>query len=192
MSVDPNALNQIARFDDQYQPAERQQRHPGLEALTDNQEYDFTIQSAEIALTPEKKEPIFRMILRVDKGSLPHIGLTVETVRFFNSADASGYLGADLITLGFDADKWTKANNRSFSAELAAAIPKLAGIRFAAKKVSKQGDKGVFHNLYINRRLGHATSLPAAPPNNRLPAQPIAAGPAPTGPGATPDDDVPF
>jgi hypothetical protein len=190
MSVDQAALAQLARFDDQYQPAERNVQYPGLEALTDNQEYDFTIQDAELTVTPKTKDVIFRLILRVDKGPLAHMGLVVQSTYFFDKAERTGYLGADLITLGFDADTWKKEHGKAFSTELANAIPRMNGIRFAAKKVSKEGNEGkTFHNIYINRRLG-AASLPSSPPSANGPAKtPV---PATTGPGPTDDNDIPF
>jgi hypothetical protein len=144
MSDENGILEEIGRFDQEYQAAERFSFLPGLEALRDGT-HILEIVRAELGRTSKSREAIFKLILRTADG------LHFERAYFFGTQEQVDRLGADLCQLGFDADRWSGKYNRRFSAELAKAIPQLSGIRFQAKKETKASNNPdkPFHNLYV-------------------------------------------
>lgn len=161
--TDDNLLDEIGRFDQDYQVPERDAIMPNLEALADGV-YVFEVVKAELSRTRRTNDPIFRLLLRTIVG--PSVGLTVEHVHFFSSQDNIDRLGADLAAMGFDARTWNPAHGKRFSIELTKAMPKMPGIRFQGQKktnASRDGNKQ-YHNLYITtcvRGPGEVSSVPS-------------------------------
>lgn len=185
-------LEEIGRFDQEYVPAERESFLPGLEALRDGTHL-LEIVRAVLARTTKTGEAIFKLILRAQDG------LTVERAYFFRDQDSVDRLGADLCLLGLDADKWTGRYNRRFSVELQKALPRLAGIRFQAKKETKANPDNPakpFHNLYVACVVGGPR--PAVNGSHQAPATVPAAAPSRQQPqaeevgGDEEDSSIPF
>jgi hypothetical protein len=148
-------LRDLEEFDDDFKPAEVNQK-PGVGDLADGN-YEIEIENAELVNTPQTGELILRWSLKVFDGPRNYIGFRFETASFFRTQSNVDFLGKDLGTLGFPTDKWNRQHGTSFSKELAKAVPQLRGIRYLAKKVAtkdKQDAAKVYHNLYINKRVG--------------------------------------
>jgi hypothetical protein len=166
----------LERFDDVYEPEKAGQFDPGPEILPDG-DYDFVILGGSIG--PAGTDKVLRLKLQVLGG--PHDGDQLTRTSFINSNDAVNHIGKDFKTLEFDADKWKPVFGRRFSVELPAAVAKVRGIRFKAKKTSspgtdkKTGAAKTFHNIYINKKLAES-GIPGVPdqPNGQ--------------PGTDPDD----
>jgi hypothetical protein len=165
-------FDELAAFDSAFTPSPG--RRPGIDSLPDG-DHDFEVLSAEMGRTETSNELILRVGLKT-------AGRVVEYAYFFRTQQSVDILGSDLCTLGFDADQW-KAPHRPFSKELPLAVPRMPGIRFRGKKVTRENKKDPakpFHNLYVNQRLDGAA--PGAPPAAYTP-----------GPAADPfADDIPF
>lgn len=175
-------LNQIARFDEGYTPDPG--RYPGIETLPDR-DYVFEVAHATLGKTQNTGEAILHVILRSDEGVM------VERPYFFQKQTQVNKLGADLCALGFDADKWR--GNRPFSRELVAALPKLVGVKFRARKITEPGTDKPFHNLYINGRVGANTQTSRVPMPASRPAPQPAPPPQPAVTSMNSDSgDVPF
>lgn len=168
-----NGYEELEAFDKDFAPSGA--RRPGLDSIADG-DHDFEVLSAELVRTEKSNELILRLDLRVDGGG------AIQHAYFFRNQTAVDILGSDLCTLGFDADQW-KPPARPFSKELQLAVPRLAGIRFRGKKVTKPNTKDPSKphaNLYVNQRLDAS-----APPTAYHPEAP-AANPVPS------DDPIPF
>jgi hypothetical protein len=158
--VDPNAVQDIDRWNQQYKPS---QGFPaGLEVLPDGT-YDFQITGAFLERT-NRADTIFRLQLKV-LNTGPQAGTTTNNTYWFMTQENVDILGGDLCSLGFDADKWV--GQRPFSRELAGLIQsgKLIGVNFRAHKIASVSKKDgkTYHNLRINARLGsNHTPAPAA------------------------------
>jgi hypothetical protein len=151
---------ELESFDTDFKASQMAGRSSGIETLPDA-DYDFVITKAEMRRTPQTNDLILSVYVRVLGG--PQDGKEVEKPYFFNRQKSVDILGGDLMTLGFDADKWTLAHGRKFSQELPRVVPKLAGIRFRGTKKASQGDDNkTYHNLYINARLAEAGVTPGA------------------------------
>jgi len=192
-----DVFDELKKFDAEYAPEGG--ITPGPESLPDG-EYDFQITSADVEKTKKSGMPILRMGLRVVGGALD--GRTLERASFLDKQKGINRLGADLITLGFDADTWTMAHGKSFGDELRAAIQRLAGVTFSGKKVTsddvdQNGDH--YHNIYINS-LTRLAGMPQRPAPAVSPAPHPSWKPPPDNglfvPGGTApaysDDDIPF
>ncbi len=138
---------ELESFDSSFKPQESGMRL-GLEILPDG-DYDFQITSMVLERTKKENTLILRQGLRVLSGS-HGVGKELERAYFFKSQQNVDILGGDLCRLNFDADKWTTANNRPFSKELQAVLPKCVGLRFRGKKSSNADNGKTYHNLYIN------------------------------------------
>lgn len=159
----------LERFDRDFKPGSGQK--PGLSMLADG-EYDFRIVKAETARTEKKRDPIVRIVLQVlTKGN--HYGTTLERVYFLGTLENTEILGADLVTLGIDADQWA-AQGRKFSVELAPALLKIVGVCFMGKKTTKKTDKATYHNLFINERIAPPATFPGLPSSGDKTPQPVA------------------
>jgi hypothetical protein len=188
--ADQDIIEELSRYDRDYAP--QAGRRPGIDTLADG-DYDFSIQGAILDRTEKNREPILKLELKAAPG-----GNVIEHVYFFRTQDAIDRLGADLCTLGFDADQWTAQNGRRFSAELPAAVARLTGVRFRGHKTAVQKDGKTFHNLYVNARLA-GTPMPGTAPLPRTP-RPAPQPAIPTGPAqrawenaaAGNDSDIPF
>lgn len=199
--MDESMLEEIARWDENFVP--EAPRHPRLEDLP-NGFYDLTVLEALPERTRNTREPILRLVYRVNAGPVPP-GLVFEQPYFFQRQKSVDRLGGDLQALGFDANLWTGRHGRKFSVELAKALPKLPGVRFGASKSAEAGQDGkTYHNLNIGARID-AKALVVAQPVQQAPQAPArngpAAQPAPAqaragqGGAHTPaysDDDIPF
>jgi hypothetical protein len=157
--VDPNALGDIDRWNDNYKPSFG--FPAGMEVLPDGM-YDFEIKTAAIERTNDG-EAVMRIGLQVSNPG-PQQNVTCSNTYWFKTQDNVDILGGDLCTLGFDADKWTAANGRQFSKELASALPRMVGLRIRGQKLTrpnKNNPASPYHNLRINARL--AAGQPSAP-----------------------------
>ena len=181
----PEDFPELGVYESNFNPSAGGGRRPGLETLPDG-DHDFEILSAELTRTEKTNEAIFRMELRTG-------GSVVEHAYFFRTQMSVDILGGDLCALGFDADQW-KPPHRPLVRELLTAAPKLRGIRFRGKKVTKpkEGDPNKkYVNLYVNQRLSADAPPPSytpAPsgfdPFNGAASDPFAA--------ANSNDDIPF
>jgi hypothetical protein len=134
---DAYALKALEQFDQHFK-AEGGFR-PGPECLPDG-EYDCEIISAILERTKNSGEPIVRMSIRVVSG--PKAGTVFDRGSLLGKQESADRFGAELVTLGIDADKWTEAAGRKFTQELPGALDRLAGRKFSAKKsTSDQTDK---------------------------------------------------
>jgi hypothetical protein len=176
---DQDIVEELSRYDQDYVP--QAGRRPGLDSLADG-DYDFMIQGADLSRTEQKREPILRLELKTLLA-----GNVIEHVYFFRTQDNVDRLGADLCTLGFDADQWTSQNGRRFSAELPAAVARLTGVRFRGHKTTVVKDGKTYHNLYVNARLA-GTPMPGSsgPPRPSRPA------PQPAASTTNRDEEIPF
>lgn len=140
-------------------------------------EYQFEIKSAEFGPTKKSGHQLFKMDCEVIDGAQKG---TVVQVPHFLTGDKGvneagvGILRKDLGILGFDQDKWVRANNRTFSGELKKAALYMPGLRFKGKKVTN----GQYANLYVNERL-------------KTDGKPAAIGPAELD-GAAKENEDPF
>lgn len=145
-----------------------------IETLPDGT-YDFEITAAVLDRTKDG-DRILRMDLRVLGGAV------VEWACWLNKQTSVNALCADLVALGFDADKWGPA--RPLSVELPRAVVRLKGLKFRATKSSRKdsrpgmGDK-VYHDLRVACRLDGRPMPPLTPP---VAGAPTPATPPPTNP----------
>lgn len=161
---DEAIFDEIGRFNQGYQASAT--TRPKLDTLPKGG-YDLEIVSTEVARTPKSGDVILRMHCKIIAG-LAGVGSVIEISYFFRTQENVNYLGADLCTLGFDADQWT--GSRPFNAELKKALPQLPGIRFRGQKDETVGKDGKpYHNMYIKSKLPGASrpaaSMPAGPPS---------------------------
>jgi hypothetical protein len=177
--ADQDIIEELSRYDRDYVP--QAGRRPGIDTLADG-DYDFLIQGAILDRTEKNREPILKLELKAAPG-----GNVIEHAYFFRTQDNIDRLGADLCTLGFDADQWTAQNGRRFSAELPAAVARLTGLRFRGHKTTVQKDGKTFHNLYVNARLA-GTPMPGA----SGPSRPSRPAPQPVAAAPNRDQDIPF
>lgn len=126
-------------------------RRPGVDSLKDGT-YTFTVQQAESDVVTDEKRPIVRLVLKVEDS-----GDTIEHTYWLNNQVSVNILGQDLLTLGFDSDKWD-GRRRTFSEELHKILKdgSLKGLKFKAKKVTDEVKGKTYHRLYINWPLGRA------------------------------------
>jgi hypothetical protein len=152
---------------------------PGLATLADG-DYDFEV--VEATLDHIKADRVMRMHLKVGGGRV------VEHLYRLASQYGINQLGADLLALGFDSDKWGQPS-RPLSVEIPKAVAKLKGVRFRGTKKRRTGSDGKeYYDLFFSGRVaGAAMPNYASPP--AAPTQRVIA-PAPVGPAA--DDDIPF
>jgi hypothetical protein len=162
--MDQRVMDAIGQWDREYKPSDGPKVKPGLDTLPDG-DYDLEIAYADLGVTSKTNDTILRIGLKVLTG--PMAGVTVEKPIFFNSQVSVDILGAELVTLGFDADKWTAANGRRFSQELVRVVPLLRGICFRGHKKRNESNGEVYHNLYVNAKL------PPRSGNNLATAQPL-------------------
>jgi hypothetical protein len=141
--------HRLKEFDRGFKPAEGGANRPGLDGLEDGI-YECEILGAELIETPNTGQLILKWDIRVLSGK--HAGYRCERPTFLESQMNIDYCGADFKTLGFDVDNWG-----TFSDEIEEAIPRLTGLKFRGKKVTK----GQYHNLYINELIsGSGSSRP--------------------------------
>lgn len=153
--MDKQLMEEIGQYDREYAPAERTVMMPGVDALADGPHL-LEVASAELTRTQKTNEPICRVLLRVLGG--PQAGLVVEKGYLFRGQDSVDRLGADLLALGFDADKWSGRHGRRFSVELEKALPRLRGVRFQGKKNTSAKDGKAYLDVLF------AVAAPAGAP----------------------------
>jgi hypothetical protein len=171
----------LASFDGDYK-AENTFR-PDLDTLPDG-DYDFEILDADLTRATGKQAGvrILTLVLR------PNGGATVRHTYWLRDQEQMNRLGADLVVLGFDADKWGKAGGKSIAQALPEAVARLKSVRFRGRKATREGTGNhagkKFHDLHVGARIGgSAMPAPAKPFNefgNGLPGQQQPA-PAPAG-----------
>jgi len=103
---------------------------PNIDSLA-NADYDFEIVDAK--LDRINTDRILRIGLRTSAGKV------VEWTHWLNRQEGVNRLGAELVVLGFDADRWGPQHNRPLSVELPKAVLKLPGRKFRATKTSRNG-----------------------------------------------------
>lgn len=148
-----SVLAEVRTFDSEYKP--EPPRRPGVDSLKPGA-YEFQIVTALCRYMGDRKTPALVCQLKVMSGT--DLGLVIEKPWWLSKPEAVNRLGTDLAALGLDADQWTAANGKSFSAELAKAIPSLVGMKFRGKVVQVQD------NTYLNV-LGpvRGSAMPAPP-----------------------------
>jgi hypothetical protein len=194
----------LSRFDDEFSVPDDMRgggQRPGLDVLEDGS-YIFDVVEGGYARTSKSNDDVFRLVLRVMNG--PLAGIILEKAYFLSSLENAQRLGADLISLGVPADRWTKQAGVRFSQAIRdpGVSKALAGKRFSGKKTSKDGTnkKGEavkYHNLYINALVG-TSPMPSMPSGGFAgfagmavtPPAPPAAPPAPR--PAMDDASIPF
>lgn len=163
---------------------------PGLETLA-NGEYDFEF--AEAKLDKIKGDTVLRASLKVNGGR------TVEYLWWLNKNEAVNRFGADMVTLGFDADRWGPAHGRPLSREIPAVAAKLRGVKFRGVKASrprtdfltKQPTGEHWHDLHIGCRIDGRPMPPLNSPTRQTAAPAAGMNRLPAGPD--PDDEkIPF
>lgn len=182
---DPNQDNyaDLASFDGQAAP--QRAFAPRLDSLPDD-DYDFEIKTAKLDQLQGKR--ILRLGLRTSTGrEIEHL-YWIETQMNMNS------LLADMVVLGFDANKWGAAHQRSLQVELPKAVGKLAGMKFRARKTTREGSGQNVGKKFADLHIaGPLSTTPRPMPSVQ---QASANGPAPTpvgaGGGSPPKDDCPF
>lgn len=177
MSVD--ILDELSRFDNDFAPTTR---YADVEALPDGY-YDVEIVGAAFDRTQEQRLLVCRWVLRVIDG--PKADMIFERLAFLDSLKKAERFGGELKLLGFDTESW-KAPLRPFSVELGKALPKMIGMKFHARKVTRPDGNRTYHNLDITGLLKpNAGKAPAgAPAAGGAPAP--APAPAPRPGGGTP------
>lgn len=184
----PESYDYLDSYENEYKPEHAVR--PRLETLADG-DYEFTILDAAIVHLVNK--PVLRAGLKVEGGGI------IEHTWWHDSQDKFNAMAADLLSLGFPADKWGKGGipvKQGFPD----AVAKMPGIRFKGAKRTERPTEGtyagkVFHKLYISGRVsGKPMPGPAAEFSNGPAAQPTK-GPAITWdrvPAVTDDADIPF
>src|SRR5262245_37798403 len=149
---------ELESFDDGFRIEPRKDTiRPGLDSLPDGY-YEFLILDAARKRAQGKSQAALVAIgLRVVGGAFD--GRTVQWDRWLTSEEGVRILGTDLFQLGLDADKWNKAEGRPFSAELRQQLPRLVGVKFTGKKVTKDGQ---YANLWIQGLSTPPRPAPAA------------------------------
>lgn len=165
-------LSEISRYDADYRPDAG--IRPKVDTLPDG-DYDFEILDAILGRTQNSNDAILKVGLKVQGGTV------VEKAYFFGDQAAINRLGADLMALGFREFE----RPQSFSAALKAALPKLKGVRFRARKMTDTSSSNgkTYHNLYIAGRLP-AAGAASPPPAGRPVQQPA--------PAASNSEAIPF
>jgi len=133
-----------------------------LKDLSDG-EYEFEVKSMEVKETDAGPLVKWKLGMLTDG---PHSGKTLERTYWLTAKDRNtgqrvrnerqiAELRKDLVTLGFDADLWTKENDRPFSREIGKVSACIVGVCFKAKKKqgAKKDDGSHYQNLYVNERV---------------------------------------
>ena len=136
---------------DSYEPEYRPEHafRAGIDTLPDG---DYEMSVIDQAFDSAQGKRIFRLGLRTASGAVVERTYWIEDQRNLNA------LCADLLLLGFDADRWGRSHGRPLSVELPKAAARLVGIRFRARKTTRpdtrQGKQGsYFHDLHIAGRV---------------------------------------
>jgi len=124
-------------------------------------EYQMQVYEAKAKVT-KNGERIFTIVYDVAMPGGSEV--QVEHPYFLTKEGAAnqitvGILKNDLKAMGFDQDKWTKANNRPFSVELEKAALAMAGVKLKCKKFTN----GKYANLQIIERLPDDKPNPFTP-----------------------------
>ena len=151
--IDPVILAELAELDGKdIKPAEGGQK-PKIEDMPEGT-YDFEIVSGDFRKI-ENGSILFQFTIKILGGNFDGVTCTVPPL-WIKGSDGwdekkVASLKADLITLGFDADKWE--GDRTFTIEIAKVLPKLKGIK--AKSIRKNNDfKGkTYKNFAISTKL---------------------------------------
>jgi hypothetical protein len=190
-----DVIEELARFDSDYRPAERFSSLPSTQDLAEGI-YACTIQSAILARTYNSKEPILRLQIEASQS----VGsMLCEHAYLLGNQQNYDRLGADLIALGFDADRWSASQGRPFSAELLKLLSsgKLNGIRFQAKRrnYTSNGKAGWSFDVCGRLKDGGRPAAPApAPvtPRNSTPAPAARPQPVPAAASQEAEETIPF
>jgi hypothetical protein len=180
--VSNDILDELSRYDDDYSPSVG--FLPELKVIPDGS-YDFQILSAELTRTQKERKLVFRRELKVLSG--PPRGLVIGHVSFFTQQLSVNILGGELVALGLDADRWTKAFGKAFSTELVNNLGKLKGVRFRGDKDTKDG----YANLRVLCRLSAGQAVPPGSPASTPAPQPVLANHS-AQPPSPDDEDIPF
>jgi hypothetical protein len=143
-------------FEDDFegQPSKR----PSNKATVPDGDYTVEVQSAELRDTkagevfsvkmtilddgPLFSKQIEKAIFLVGKGE-------TEQEKAENRKRRVGDMKADLATIGFDVDNWTRANGRPFGAQVGTACVLMIGCKLKVRAKTSND----YQNIYINKRL---------------------------------------
>jgi hypothetical protein len=151
----------LSQFDNELAPSRPQgSQRAGLDMVADG-DYDWTVLSGEIRVTPKSGDTIVALEIRCEA-----TGQVVERASFLSSQQNADILAGDLLTLGFDTPNWKASAGRPFSQELPKALAAVAGRRFRGTKKANNSNGKTYHNLYLNSRLPDAVPGQTASPLN--------------------------
>lgn len=119
-----------------------------VESLVDG-EYEFEVGKAQKKIIEAKNMLIIEMEMEVLTPG-KHQGQKIQHSIFITDLDSLKRATNDLMKLGFDCGLWTPANGRPVSKEILKVHKALKGMRFKAKKATKDNK---YHNLYIKSRM---------------------------------------
>lgn len=137
----------LSHYDEMAAPATNSGNRLGANDLPDG-DYEFEIKKVYLKTSKKQQTPIISMELQVLSGPA-FVGNVIERPSFITSQEAFGFVLADCLKLGFDADQWKKATGRPASQEIEKAAKLMEGLRFAGQKKTN----GTYHNVYIDKRL---------------------------------------
>lgn len=147
--------------------------YPGLETINDGN-YVFAIQAARLDRA-RNGDRILELHLRVAPGTY-----VVQHTYWLNRQESMNRLAADLLSLGFDSDRWG-TQDRPLSKELPQAAERMKGLYFQGHKSSNEANGKTYANLRI---VGKAK--PQSDGNGQaLPSHE-------TVPSDVPEEDTPF
>ena len=155
MGTEAYDLAFLGDADEAFDPSGQQK----VDDLSDG-EYEFAVRDSRLKILTGKSMAILEMSLEVLSAG-KHAGAKVQHALFVKDKDSADRAGRDLAKLGFDCDKWTKANGRPFSQEIQKAPKGLRGLRFYGKKATNKSDGKEYHNLYFVRRNAAGDGRPA-------------------------------
>ena len=152
--IDPVILAELEELDGKsIKPAEGQ-RKPEIKDMPEGT-YDFEIVSGEFRKTEDGKM-LFQFTLRILGGN--NDGIICTAPAFWLKGDDGSWdekkvasLKADLITLGFDSDKWE--GDRTFAKEMAKVMPKLKGIKARGIRKNNPYKGKIYNNFNISTKL---------------------------------------
>lgn len=169
MSTDPFGAAPPPNYDfyDTYEQDYKPEHRYALDikALEDGP-HEFEILSAQL-VTANNGKPILECSLKVDGG------LTIKHSWWHDSQDGFNAMCADLLILGFDADKWGRGG-KPIREALPAAVARMPGLRFKGLKRTRvvedkpmpgvpAKEKKTYHDLIIHGLVKTGRSTPAAP-----------------------------
>ncbi len=199
----------LAEFEDAFEAATVKPKY-GSEQSKAVADGDYVCQLTGAIMKDTAKGSVFTFMATIIS-DCQYKGWTLEKTIFLQSSkgseddkkkytqDRMGELKKDFATLGFDSEKWTKANNRPVTTQLPAACELLKGMKIKMRK--KTGD---YANVYLNDRVKGDDKKPVDGKPEKIGAEELAAVKVPENAGApataappaetynSPDSPIPF